>query len=150
MGRLTEQDECGNWMLKGVAWKELYEGQVITSKLRSYLYGALCKLKDYENTGLDPIQIERMDQMYLEKCKEVNCSEKENRWIPVTERLPENEDIVLVTVSGLYNHLTFCNAIQLGSYWSDGEWFIEGYPEWNNPSVVAWMPLPEPYREDDE
>lgn len=30
MHRLTESDEQGNWALKGVAWKSLHVGQVIT------------------------------------------------------------------------------------------------------------------------
>ena len=140
MGRLTEQDELGNWMLKGVAWKELYEGQVMTSKLWNYLYGALCKLKDYENTGLDPIQIERMDQMYLEKCREVNCLKKANSWIPVEERLPEDGTYLCTLdgeLCGLDESFTGMCGIE------NGKWDEEG-------CVIAWQPLPEPYREDDE
>lgn len=33
MNRLTEGDEQGNWMLKGVAWKSLHTGQVITKEV---------------------------------------------------------------------------------------------------------------------
>lgn len=32
MIRLTETDEQGNWALKGVVWKSLHVGQVITKK----------------------------------------------------------------------------------------------------------------------
>ena len=67
-------------------------------------------------------------------------------WIPVEERLPEGDDFVLVTVTGIYNALTFSSAIQLASYCKDDGWFIEGYPDWENPNVSAWRPLPEPYR----
>ena len=67
-------------------------------------------------------------------------------WIPVEERMPENDDFVLATVTGIYNVLTFSEAIQLASYCKDDGWFIEGYPEWENPNVSAWRPLPEPYR----
>ena len=68
----------------------------------------------------------------------------ENRWIPVTDRLPEDDVPVLVTVSGICNALTFVNAIQTGEH--DGEgWVIDGYEEWDNPNVAAWMPLPDPY-----
>ena len=41
MNRLTEGDEQGNWMLKGVAWKSLHTGQVITKEVSERLYGAL-------------------------------------------------------------------------------------------------------------
>lgn len=66
-------------------------------------------------------------------------------WIPAEERLPEDDDFVLVTVTGIYNALTFSSAIQLASYCKDDGWFIEGYPDWENPNVSAWRPLPEPY-----
>lgn len=134
MKRLTQKDEQGNWSLRGVLWESLHEGQVITKELWERLYGALWKLMEYEDTGLTPEQVERL---------------KENRrWILVEERLPEEDDFVLVTVNGIYNHITFSDAIELGELCSDGTWFIDGYPDWNNPNVVAWMPLPEPYREE--
>lgn len=78
--------------------------------------------------------------------KELNEEQCKHRWIPVEERLPEKDDFVLVTVSGTYNHLTFSDALQLASYTEDDGWFIESYPEWDDPNVIAWMPLPEPYQ----
>lgn len=90
------------------------------------------RLAAYEDTGLTPEEIERLKEQH--------------RWIPVKERLPEKDDFVLVTVSGTYNHLTFSDALQLASYTEDDGWFIESYPEWDDPNVTAWMPLPEPYQ----
>ena len=92
------------------------------------------RLAAYEDTGLTPEEIERLKEQH--------------RWIPVEERLPEEDVIVLVTVSGFYSHFTFSNTIELGNLCSDGSWFIEGYPDWDNPEVTAWMPLPEPYQEE--
>lgn len=132
--RLTQKDEQGNWTLRGVPWKQLHEGQVITKELRERLYGALWKLMEYEDIGLTPEEIERLKEQH--------------RWIPVEERLPEEDTIVLMTVSGLYGCITFHDAIQLGNLCSDGSWFIEGYPDWDDPNVTAWMPLPEPYRKE--
>lgn len=79
--------------------------------------------------------------------KDINVLPK---WIPVEERLPEDDVIVLVTVSSFCGYITFSNAIELGNLCSDGSWFIEGYPDWDDPEVTAWMPLPEPYRKDEE
>lgn len=70
--------------------------------------------------------------------------EKENGWIPVSERLPEKHKDVIATVK--YNGF-------LGMY---GMWlktaFIDDYGEWNGEciggEVIAWMYLPEPYKED--
>ena len=56
--RLTEKDDQGNWCLKGVRWEQLREGQVITKDVAEKLYGALCKLKDYEDTGCSPDDVE--------------------------------------------------------------------------------------------
>ena len=94
------------------------------------------RLAAYEDTGLTPEEIERL--------------KKQHRWIPVEERLPEEDTIVLLTVSGLYSCITFSDAIELGNLCSDGSWFIEGYPDWDDPNVTAWMPLPEPYRKEEK
>lgn len=57
MGRLTEQDEQGNWCVKGLPWKDTYVGQVITENTSEKTYIALCKLKEYEESGLDPEEV---------------------------------------------------------------------------------------------
>ena len=57
MGRLTQEDDLGNWKVKGVAWENLHEGQVITKETYEKLYGCLCKLKDYEASGYSPDEL---------------------------------------------------------------------------------------------
>ncbi|MBS6263642.1 MAG: DUF551 domain-containing protein [Clostridium sp.] len=91
------------------------------------------RLAEYENTGLSPADVG-------EFCRQ------QDRWIPVKERSPEDDSFVLVTVDGIYNTITFSHAIQLASYCEDDGWFIEGYPDWDDPEVTAWKPLPEPYK----
>ena len=62
------------------------------------------------------------------------------RWIPVSERLPEEETTVLIcTDQG------DIDASRIFSY-SDGtwEWFASS---WCYGEIIAWMPLPEPYIE---
>ena len=71
-------------------------------------------------------------------------------WIPVTERLPEDGYGVLVTVNGKHNNITFVNALEIAEYGNTEGWIIEGYLDWINPDVTAWMPLPEPYKESEE
>ena len=62
------------------------------------------------------------------------------RWTPVSEGLPEQETNVLI-----------CNRqgeieIAQGSRFDNGtwEWYTSG---WRYGEVIAWMPLPEPYKE---
>ena len=71
-------------------------------------------------------------------------------WIPVSERLPENECGVLVTVNGKHNNITFIDALEIAEYDSTEGWIIEGYLDWTNPDVTAWQPLPEPYKESEK
>ncbi len=50
MGRITQKEPNGRWRIRGVEF----------ASLPSAVYGALCKLLDYEDTGLSPGEIERM------------------------------------------------------------------------------------------
>lgn len=54
MARLTIKDEQGNWALKGVKWNQLHVGEKITQQVQEKIYGALAKLKDYEDSGMTP------------------------------------------------------------------------------------------------
>ena len=62
MGRLTWKKENGEWGIKGVD----------LTKVTPEVYGALCKLKDYEEICDSPDKLREIDEMYLEKCKEIN------------------------------------------------------------------------------
>lgn len=81
------------------------------------------RLAAYENTGLEPGEV----------CKLLGS----RKWIPVEEKLPENGHSVLIC--GIHG-------------WIDVGWYIR--ETWMTgfsaaeivKEVVAWMPLPEPYR----
>ena len=83
-------------------------------------------------------------ELIAELQEAIEQDEKENGWIPVSERLPEKNKDVITTVK--YSGF-------MGMY---GRWlktaFIDDYGEWNGEciggEVIAWMPLPEPYKED--
>ena len=66
------------------------------------------------------------------------------RWIPVEERLPNLDELVLVIASGKpQENITLDNAVELAELYSDG-WCLEIWPEWTKAAVTHWMPLPEP------
>lgn len=61
MSNLIEKDDLGNWGVKGLPWKKLYVGQVITKEIHEKLYSCLLKLMEYEDTGLTPEQVENLN-----------------------------------------------------------------------------------------
>lgn len=82
-------------------------------------------------------------------CNTIKSQPKVGEWIPVSERLPEGENEVLITVNGKFNNITFDNAVEKGFYCEDDGWIIDGYLDWITPEVTAWMPSPEPYKAGD-
>lgn len=81
-------------------------------------------------------------EMAIEALEKQAASE----WIPVSERLPEGENGVLITVNGKLNNIIFDNAIEKGFYNEDDGWIVDGYLDWITPEVTAWRPLPEPWK----
>ena len=113
----------------------------------------------YKYAGLHVKVIQDMIEQLQDDLKQ---DEKENGWIPVSKGLPEDEKECLVTLEKVYgapetlfgiaNYLKFGDA----GYWNEKKY---GYLEWDKYSdghggtkmykVIAWKPLPEPYKEDE-
>ena len=65
------------------------------------------------------------------------------QWIPVTERLPDSFGDYLVSVKSIgWNYEEY--VVNDIAYWDSSEGFHKA------DEVVAWMPLPEPYKEEDD
>lgn len=95
---------------------------------------AMVRLAKYEDTGLTPEQVRELQER--------------QRWIPVSERLPdepeenpifENKKLELYLVSVRNTDYAF------RAFWN-GKLFTDG---WSKLDVIAWMPLPEPYKQEE-
>jgi len=78
----------------------------------------------------------------LEQAK-TNCSEFPNNWIPCSVKLPEDDTEVLV-------YLFENNKSPYIAWLSDGRWYTEYFEVEREDEPVAWMPLPEPYKGEQE
>lgn len=76
-------------------------------------------------------EIDRLPQQYYPG----NVVE-ETRWIPCSERLPEdNTDVIVCFYSGIVTEMR---------YWGNG--IFQGIYERTAETIAAWMPLPKPYK----
>ena len=60
----------------------------------------------------------------------------EPKWIPVIEKLPKEGTLVLCSVTD-EKHSVVINQYNAQEYWFDGK-------------IIAWMPLPSPYKGEQE
>lgn len=74
-------------------------------------------------------------------------AQPEQRWIPVTERLPENNRQVLVYAMSVHFALAKYDEMRQadGSYKMEWVTFDAWKPFYTIKNVIAWMPLPEPW-----
>lgn len=123
------------------------------------------RLKQYKDKYSDcykyaGVHVKVIQDMIEQLMADLEQDEKENGWIPVNERLPEDEKEYLVTLEKVYgtpeklygiaSYLKFGDA----GYWNEKKY---GYLEWDKYSdghggtkmykVIAWMSLPELYKE---
>ena len=82
----------------------------------------------------------------------IEQDEKENGWIPVSERLPEEDGRYLVTFKyGIKVCMVgygSCKRTVLGYPIGHGWYSLEEAQYYAEDSIIAWMPLPKPYKED--
>lgn len=68
--------------------------------------------------------------------RDLPSAQPEQRWIPVSERLPEVKQAVLVTTKNGQRDIRKC--------------IDAGHLKWFYHDILAWMPLPEPYQGESE
>ena len=74
--------------------------------------------------------------------------EPERKWIPVSERLPEKDGYYFVTKRLIDGRIqTDIEPFWTGADWWKSEFHFAGIGLWE---VLAWQPLPEPYKAGEE
>ena len=99
--------------------------------------------KLFEGDDMVLVDLDAVVAIMANHIKADKCSETPNGWISCDEGLPELDDEVLVTDDGgELRHCIFCS-------W--GEWcgFVT-YEEGMRIKATAWMPLPEPWKGEEE
>ena len=150
MNRLTEKNDNKIYTLKEMEWNPpllVRSGCTIFD----VLYRAIQKLGAYEDTGLMPDEIGKLNaetqeeaRKMLEKVaklsEEIEKAQEKTRWIPMNDSFPTKAGSYLICTRD--NYLGY-RKIKLSYFdpkyaWDD----VENYE-----TVIAWMPLPEPYKE---
>lgn len=135
--------ECDSVENKG----DLISRQAVLNKLNRLI--EVEKLQGTDEMGYGRERVSAYESMIYEVESEYLYPPVENRgeWIPVSERLPDNNVRVLcsaisTSISGGYTRFVGCC--------DNGDWFVQtdaetvSYPR--QYKVTAWMPLPEPYK----
>jgi hypothetical protein len=97
------------------------------------------KLKRYKKCGEEHRQL-------AEWLKELKQLREQTRWIPVSERLPEDGELILFS--------TKTDRVFEGRFFvdkTDLQWYVfrDKAFAYNN-VVTAWLPLPKPYKESED
>lgn len=144
MERLTKRNEDGTAFYPYCFLNDTCGGMGASEKCNTcgHSIGVCERLADYEDAGLTPEEIVELKEFYGNPLNTaVPAVHVMTQWIPVKEQLPENDNIVLVTCKGKKGLLGINRA-----YCDDsGSWHGSG----SMSGVIAWMPLPEPYKDGD-
>lgn len=127
-------------------WKALYEYEDKTEK----------QFQESEDLDVGDwighrIFVQNMSDIDRQTILNLPSAEPEHRWIPVTERLPEDEYVLVskipTKISG--DKWSVAIAIRTADPRSKKiQWRDSGFGVIQDDKVLAWMPLPEPYKEE--
>ena len=123
----------------------------------------MSRLIDADLLGLTDMEIIMCDgdykealKMLIDKIEHAPTIEPEQRWIPCSERLPEEKDAGILKKLGINKRSDYVIAtveakgerMTVAACTYDGTWYWDMQYAFPDYKIIAWMPLPEPYKED--
>lgn len=102
----------------------------------------------------DSIPMEQTTEILLlrKDLRDIPSVQPKQRWIPCSERLPEEERYVLITKESFkingYEQEVIKAKRSADPRSGKIEWWSPEFGTLKNKAVLAWMPMPEPYKEE--
>lgn len=139
------------------------EGMVLTSPFKNDVGDGVVDMNDLYKCGTQ-LQNEYLNNLNV--LKELVDKAESYEWIPVSERLPEEHDSIFAKLYGtdkwsdalwrtrskeVLVTLEYEDGIRTvkSSHTTDSKWSIEKKTTLSKFKVIAWMPMPEPYKENE-
>lgn len=132
-----EHRQLAEWLREVKAYREAREA---IKKHCGLAIEDRCKYCYRCNNVMGVKEILDLIDKYKEKASQPNKSENPTGWIPVTERLPKQQQRVLIQDFG-QTTIGYLNAENRWRDLTNLDDYLKG--------VEAWMPLPEPYQSND-
>lgn len=134
----SEHRQLAEWLREVKAYREAREA---IKKHCGLAIEDRCKYCYRCNNVMGVKEILDLIDKYKEKASQPNKSENPTGWIPVTERLPKQQQRVLIQDFG-QTTIGYLNAENRWRDLTNLDDYLKG--------VEAWMPLPEPYKESED
>lgn len=139
------------------------EGMVLTSPFKNDVGDGVVDMNDLYKCGTQ-LQNEYLNNLNV--LKELVDKAESYEWIPVSKKLPDEYDSIFAKLyeTDVVNDMLWRTRSKevlvtieyengartvKSSHTTDGKWWIEKKTTLSKFKVIAWMPMPEPYKENE-
>lgn len=139
------------------------EGMVLTSPFKNDVGDGVVDMNDLYKCGTQ-LQNEYLNNLNV--LKELVDKAESFEWIPVSKKLPDEHDSIFAKLyeTDVVNDMLWRTRSKevlvtieyengartvKSSHTTDGKWWIEKETTLSKFKVIAWMPMPEPYKENE-
>ena len=133
MTRLIDADALKKTLCEEYEAREHYSGEIMLK--------AIDNAPTIEEVSVIEFK-EPLPMVKAQKIVKALSNRQQGEWIPVSERWPKENNKYLVTLTDEDYSGNNIHIIQI-AYWTGLKWDLD-FEECN--SVIAWQPLPEPYK----